>query len=88
VNSPNNEQKQTKRKPTAVTSFNNILEVSALEERRSTRENWDEERQNAEKECKSWREKTQQLKHNNLSILLRRETERKKNPCYKKMKRS
>lgn len=30
-----------------MTSFDNILEVSALEERRSMRENWDEERQNA-----------------------------------------
>lgn len=55
-----------------MTSFNTILEVSALEETRSTRENWDEERQNAKKECKSWREKNTKpretpLKHNNLS---------------------
>lgn len=35
---------RTRRKPTAVTSINNIQEVRALEERRSRRENWDEER--------------------------------------------
>lgn len=50
-----------------MTWFDNTLEVSALEERRSTRENWDEERQNEkdagkelrthENESKCWRKK-------------------------------